>query len=254
MSTTVSLSWLYPRLAGEERFKLMIEARARGDSPEVDRLIDTCPRITYEMNDSAFVRRSLAAKAVVQAFVLDATQFLAWIEALTILHEPVQDTCDLLRECLDLLNEDRDEVHSDDLIACETADATHMNLVGEPAEATLATLADARATPDGPGAEAPGYPLGEMRRLHRYAVAGLALRWEALSAVCRTDIGIDATTLLRGIWPGMLDRLAPHREAMEATPLRKRPGYAEGRAEVEAILRDVWRIVAFAADAADDTD
>jgi hypothetical protein len=51
------LGKLYDRLTPEERFRLDVEAVARGDSEESRRLVDTCPRRTYTMTDLGFSGR-----------------------------------------------------------------------------------------------------------------------------------------------------------------------------------------------------
>src|SRR5215212_2155657 len=51
------LGKLYDRLTPEERFRLDVEAMARGDSEESRRLVDTCPRRSYTMTDLGFSGR-----------------------------------------------------------------------------------------------------------------------------------------------------------------------------------------------------
>ena len=47
----------YDRLTPEERFRLDVLAMARGDSVESERLVGSCPKFSYKMNDRAFVGR-----------------------------------------------------------------------------------------------------------------------------------------------------------------------------------------------------
>ncbi len=51
------LGKLYDRLTPEERFRLDLEAMARGDMSESERLVRTCPRKNYVMNDWGFAGR-----------------------------------------------------------------------------------------------------------------------------------------------------------------------------------------------------
>jgi len=46
-----ALTRLYDRLTPEERFRAFIDAAARRDTVEMDQLNDTCPRLTYVMDD-----------------------------------------------------------------------------------------------------------------------------------------------------------------------------------------------------------
>ena len=47
----------YGRLGPEERFRLDVLAMARGDAAESERLVGSCPKLSYRMNDQAFVGR-----------------------------------------------------------------------------------------------------------------------------------------------------------------------------------------------------
>jgi hypothetical protein len=47
----------YDRLDAEERFRLDMLATARGDSRESERLVSSCPRFSYTMNEVGFVER-----------------------------------------------------------------------------------------------------------------------------------------------------------------------------------------------------
>jgi hypothetical protein len=49
-----SLGKLYDRLTLDERVKLIIQAAARGDAEDVQRLAESCPTKTYAINDIAF--------------------------------------------------------------------------------------------------------------------------------------------------------------------------------------------------------
>jgi len=51
------LGKLYDRLTPEERFRLDVLAMARGDAAESEGLVGSCPKLSYRMNDHAFVGR-----------------------------------------------------------------------------------------------------------------------------------------------------------------------------------------------------
>jgi hypothetical protein len=51
----------YVQLSAEERFKLDLLAMARGDEAESERLVASCPRFSYTMNEMGFVERWRAA-------------------------------------------------------------------------------------------------------------------------------------------------------------------------------------------------
>lgn len=62
---------VYPAITPDERFKLTMEAEARGDEEERKRLVKSCPKKDYRMNDAAFTNRIDAAEALTTAFVID---------------------------------------------------------------------------------------------------------------------------------------------------------------------------------------
>src|ERR671917_1756673 len=57
MSKMEGLHRHYDKLEPEERFRLDVLATARGDAQESERLVRTCNRRHYVMNDAGFVER-----------------------------------------------------------------------------------------------------------------------------------------------------------------------------------------------------
>ena len=51
------LGEFYDRFDPDERFRLVLEAAARGDEEEIERLRDTCPRVKYTAIDIAYSDR-----------------------------------------------------------------------------------------------------------------------------------------------------------------------------------------------------
>src|SRR5215213_10405696 len=51
----------YDRLTPEERFRLDVSAMARGDAAESERLVGSCPKLSYRMNDRSFAGRWMGA-------------------------------------------------------------------------------------------------------------------------------------------------------------------------------------------------
>src|SRR5215213_5498618 len=70
------LDKFYPSFTGEERFRLHLEALYRGDEAEVKRLLESCPRKTYVMNEVDFAGRWEAAKEIVETLCLALAQLL----------------------------------------------------------------------------------------------------------------------------------------------------------------------------------
>jgi hypothetical protein len=71
------LDKLYDRLTPEERFRLDVEATARGDEEESRRLTEGCPCRTYTMIDLRFSRRWDAARELTMVVLLDLNQHLS---------------------------------------------------------------------------------------------------------------------------------------------------------------------------------
>jgi hypothetical protein len=70
----------YEMLRGPERFALMIEAMARGDETEADRLEDTCPRLTYRCEEAEFRDRMKRAYSIAATVALNMRAGLARIQ------------------------------------------------------------------------------------------------------------------------------------------------------------------------------
>jgi hypothetical protein len=67
-----NLDKLYEKLTAEERFKAFIEAAARRDGEELDRLNDTCPMKDYSIEDPAYFFRKTNALLLTLSSHLDA--------------------------------------------------------------------------------------------------------------------------------------------------------------------------------------
>ena len=65
------LTKFYEYLTPEERFRLFIAARARADAGECRNLEKSCPRLIYEMNDTAYEDRVRASEKITTLTCLD---------------------------------------------------------------------------------------------------------------------------------------------------------------------------------------
>jgi hypothetical protein len=77
----------YGRLEADERFRAALEAEARGDDRELDRLVETCSRVVYNQNDVAFTDRVDAAHFLALAVALDLGPRLAKLRMLGAISE-----------------------------------------------------------------------------------------------------------------------------------------------------------------------
>ena len=69
----------YDRLDAEERFRLDVLAMAREDSQESERLVTSCPRYSYTMNDMGFVERWRSATEITLRIYIPLGEQLAKI-------------------------------------------------------------------------------------------------------------------------------------------------------------------------------
>jgi hypothetical protein len=78
------LGKLYDRLTPEERFRLDVEAMARGIRR---RLVDTCPRLGYTMTDLAFSGRWQTTHGMVLALCVELAQHMSRLNMLDAFRE-----------------------------------------------------------------------------------------------------------------------------------------------------------------------
>jgi|SRR5215211_4768290 len=76
------LDKFYPSFTGEERFQLHLEALYRGDEAEVKRLLESCPRKKYLMNEVDFADRCEAGKEIAVMLCLALAPLLARLETI----------------------------------------------------------------------------------------------------------------------------------------------------------------------------
>ena len=77
----------YEILTSHERFALILEAMARRDDGEADRLEDTCPRFLYRAEDQAFRDRMRRAYGIASRVCLNMRAGLAQLRMARLFHE-----------------------------------------------------------------------------------------------------------------------------------------------------------------------
>jgi hypothetical protein len=83
----------YDRLTAEERFRLDVLAMARGDEQESERLVGSCRKFTYDMNDRAFTGRWLGVLDMTLRVYLEVAGHLERVAMMGVMREmlPFQD-------------------------------------------------------------------------------------------------------------------------------------------------------------------
>ena len=74
-----ALSRNYAALTPPERFTLIVEAWARGDTAEADRLEDTCPKLDYRHNDAEFRDRLQRSYTIALLMSVNLQKLLALV-------------------------------------------------------------------------------------------------------------------------------------------------------------------------------
>lgn len=86
------LNKLYDRLTPEERFRLDVEAHARGDESESRRLLDSCPIRNYNMTDWGFSGRWQTTTEIVLALAVDLGQHMSRLNMIDAIREALPYT------------------------------------------------------------------------------------------------------------------------------------------------------------------
>lgn len=195
---------LYQHLTPEERFRLALEALARDDEEEMDRLGRTCPRKNYSLRDPAFTDRLDASRFIAYGFSL--LWLDAWSRYLT-----VKAALDTYLEALSMFvrgyvqganNAWRHAGKEGALLAVDGREPTAEELEEIATGAAWASLEE-KVQEEGLR-EALEKPANELRALWQ----GFAAFWG--------EKGLDPEKVLTW-WPPVLDRVRRERELL-ATP------------------------------------
>ena len=100
------LTSMYDRLTAEERFRLVVEAFAREDQREAERLSTTCPRKVYEMNDLAFSSRLRASDLIVSQVYAELVEVLSALRTIEANREAIEAYEELLFSSLERATEE----------------------------------------------------------------------------------------------------------------------------------------------------
>lgn len=221
----------YDRLTAQERFRLDVLAMARGDKQESERLVSSCPRLPYTMNDRAFTGRWLGALDLTLRVYVDVAGHLDRLKALEAVRLILPVQADYARDRM------RDAF-----------------VEGHGAGARQAWgIADA----DGPVPELPHEGIDEARvnelaglgasimpeildGLERRETEHALTLWRGFGAFCEDVLGLEAGKVLTVVMePGVvrIDDLEATAERLELEP------DAETVEEIRQGLAEAWRSV-----------
>jgi hypothetical protein len=224
------LKKLYDRLTPEERFRLLLEAMARGDAGECRNLNKSCARVVYEMNDLAYEDRVRASEEMTTLACLNLAPRvikLRMFAAFSRVLASLRNAC--VAECASayfrgraLRERARRGAHPKD----------HPRKRRDPDPETADDLGKITSRIE----EEWSVFEGLVRRLEEDMRMEVAAMWEAFSKFARAEIGVEPKTLIRA-W---FEPILPEIEAVEDT-LSMAEMDAQKLEEYESTLRQSWR-------------
>lgn len=194
-----AIAKLYPKLAPGERFRLALEALARGDREEADRLAETCPRKIYSMPDTNFTNLLEASRYLVLGFSL------LWLDALR-RYQMLEVAAEICFEAISLFAVGY-ALGANNTWKRAKRKGIPFNVEGrEPTREELREFGLAVAADIFPG---------EVSKTLRELTDELKTLWQGFAAFCR-EKALDPEKLLLAWWPPVLDQVREKRELLEA--------------------------------------
>ena len=187
----------YGRLSSRERFALLLEAMARQDEQEADRLEDTCPRHTYRAEDQAFRDRMRRAYVIASRACLDLQAGLAQLRLGRAFHEHAGQFAGpsiQLAQVAFLYGRayGKWEAGMIDTIGLPDAKMLADEVVADPELGR--ELDELRALAEDAVQQSAGKLRDAVGRVH---ATELLSRWEGFGRFCRESLGLDARLLMR---------------------------------------------------------
>jgi hypothetical protein len=236
------LDKLYDRLTPVERFKLDIEAMARGDEEESRRLVETCPRRSYVMNDVGFAGRWNGAIQMTLVTLLHITPGVAKLRMIAAFRT-------VLPYCRTLAQDDAHFAYFDgheagSRHAWESAGMEREPPGWEDDEGTAEENADPAMDGDLEKISLrveESFDLirgGLLDRLERELAEEVVAVWKAYTRFCEEEIGLGAEKVLRATFEPVLQNVRFLEELADRLGLEPEPATVE---EYRAALAEGWR-------------
>src|SRR5215217_6431774 len=215
------LDKLYGRFAPEERFKLHIEAMARGDEEESRRLVETCPRRSYVMNDLGFAGRWDGAIQMTLVTLLDITPGVAKLRMIAAFRT-------VLPYCRTLAQDDAHFAYFDGHEAGSRYVWERAGMEEDLEKISLRVEESFDLIP------------GLLDRLERELAAEAMAVWKAYTQFCEEEMGLGAEKVLRATFEPVLQNVRFLEELADRLGLEPEPATVE---EYRAALVEGWRRV-----------
>jgi len=236
------LGKLYDKLTPEERFRLDIEAMARGDEEESRKLVETCPRRSYVMNDLGFAGRWDGAIQMTLVTLLDLRPVVAKLRMIAAFRA-------VFPYCRTLAQDDAHFAYFDGHEAGSRHAWKRASMEGEPPgwedeEGTAEENADPAMDRDLEKISLRVeesfdlIPGGLLDRLERELVGEAVAVWEAYTQFCEEEVGLGAEKVLRATFELALLNVRFLEELADRLGLEPEPATVE---EYRAALAEGWR-------------
>lgn len=240
------LGKLYDRLTPEERFRLDVEATAREDERESEKLVDTCPRKAYTALDYGFSGRWLASGEITHMLCLDLCQHLCRLQMLDAL------TASLPMLRVSLVNEAH-AAYMDGHEAGSRHAWREAGMEGDPPGWKFEELPDGSVETDEEREDpainkaldaiekrTEGADLTPtlLERLQKSVATDALTIFEGYRRFCEGDLGVEPEKMLAASFAPILKGVKRLKEAREAWDLKPDEKAA---AEYHAACRELWR-------------
>lgn len=95
---------MYPKLSADERFKMVNETFVNGDEGLREKLVKSCPKVTYSGSEHAYTERIEASRDIVTVFIIQLLEYNNIISIMKVLKSFKYEVEDLIDE-IKIVNE-----------------------------------------------------------------------------------------------------------------------------------------------------
>jgi len=236
------LGEFYDRFDPDERCRLVLEAAARGDEEEIERLRETCPRETYTASDIAFTDRISGSLKITMMLCQLLAPSLTELRTLSAFREVLSHTFD---HCINTARLAYLRGHGMGMIRAWEA-------AGKKGDPPIRLRKEETQEEDNPVMEAElgdlhvitghlreaiaGFLLNELEGQERRTVSEVLTIWEAFTTFCNEQLQLEPETLLQAWFEPMLHEI----EELEKLPEPPEVDVKELQ-EYEAAFKQTWR-------------
>ena len=235
MSKKNALGKLYDRLTPSERFRLDVEAHARGDEAESRRLVDSCPIRNYNMTDWAFSGRWQTTTEIVLAVCVELSQYMSRLNMIDAIRETLPYVHIVYHNEMDSAYLSGHEAGS--RYACKRAgmegDPPGWAPLGEDGESTDAE--DFEATDE--RLEEADIMLELLTRLEEKTTQEAWTLFEAFSSFCREELEVEPEKVTKALFEPIVARFEDLKARREKFDTQADEGVAS---EYAAALSEAW--------------